>query len=227
MSNGRHYTLEAVREQIDAAGSNGILDELRDAGDVRLLTDIATTPSFEVHTRSYAAYLTGFIADADSIVAMRRLARDRRAPRQLRTSALKALSLASHETLIEDLSTILQDKGESAWMRGEAADKIGGAGLSARLLPVLLDVLADDALPAEVALWCIYACASAPDSQALRDMLRRYLDDERTVEITFGQRLEVPVHLEATWALARLDGEDVDPRWCSHPGEFMIHEREG
>lgn len=221
MNNRRRYTLDTVREQIESTGSSGILDELRDAGEVGLLTSVVEDSRMEERIRSYAAYLTGFIADANSIATMQRLARDHHIPRQLRIGALEALGLTSHSALAEDLASILQDRHEHAWMRGEAANQIGSTGMSARLLPVLLDVLTDDTLPAEVAFGCIYACSSAPDSPALRDVLQRYLDDERIVEIPFGQKLEVPVHVEATWALARLDGEEVDPRWCSHPGEFV------
>ena len=122
-------------------------------------------------------------------------------------------SIASHEvvgrdTLSVDLGRILSSQDEEDGLRGDAADLIGGLNLEA-CLEVVESILEDGTQGAEVVFWTLYA-ASQIGGTRTPELVARYVGDARTVALG---SIEATIDEEATWALARLRGEDVEPAW--------------
>lgn len=165
---------------------------------------------------SYVVYLAHHCATPAVIEAARRILHDPSEPKLHRISALDAIAIADIELLHVDLMALLGNPGEPAWIRAEAAEKIGAQGLSNDLSPLLKHVMTTSDTEPEVLFWCLYACSALTPNEDAIALVSSFLEDQRAVTILFGTEKTTTLAEEATWALARLHGDmDVEPAWVS------------
>jgi|GEM_PF-3513777 len=166
--------------------------------------------------RSSAGYQLGQLATHDAIRALRLVLHDRSESYDMRLRALRSLQFADELTFSIDVRAILGDPSESNALRAEAAEKI----YDESCLPLLKALLSQDNLDAEIAFWCIYACASLGcEDPEVDEILARYTEDHRPVDPKMGSHQKQPatVSMEAVWALRQRRQDYCEPQWAIEP----------
>ena len=156
------------------------------------------------------------LATHDALRSLRIVLHDRTESYELRAAILHSFLVGLDDvTFAIDVRAILADPSESLAMRVSAAEMAHDASC----LP-LLKVLLQSELDAELAFWCIYACASnGREDPEVDDILERYTEDHRPVDPRMGthQKRPATVSMEAVWALRQRSGDYCEPLWEIEP----------